>query len=317
MRVSRAPCDRYRRGAGGHCPRYFRCCSRTSRCRQSTAGIRDARPASPATQSADGPMFVRWQSDAAHFLRGSIIVKFRAGTSPAAQRAHARAGQRSATPRAALRDFDIVSIDRIGRSGSCGTRDSTAQPDVEYAQARYRVSPAFIPNDPLYSRQWNYPAIDMERAWDINPGRDDLDHGRRPRQRRGVPVGDRAATTRAASTSSVWPVCSRRSAPSTCRSRRRRISAGPIDSSHHATSSGTRRCRSISTVMARTWPARRPAHQQRRRRRRHGVQRPHHAGEGDRRRLGLHLQQPVPVAPTTWWRAGSDTPPTTAPMSST
>src|SRR5688500_19325183 len=28
----------------------------------------------------------------------------------------------------------------------------------------------FRPNDPFYSLQWNFPAIDMERAWDINPG---------------------------------------------------------------------------------------------------------------------------------------------------
>jgi serine protease len=26
------------------------------------------------------------------------------------------------------------------------------------------------PNDTLYSNQWNFPAIDMERAWDIQPG---------------------------------------------------------------------------------------------------------------------------------------------------
>ena len=26
------------------------------------------------------------------------------------------------------------------------------------------------PNDPRYSAQWNLPAIDLERAWDINPG---------------------------------------------------------------------------------------------------------------------------------------------------
>ena len=37
----------------------------------------------------------------------------------------------------------------------------------------------------------------------------------------------------------------------------------------------------------------RPAHQQQRRRRRHGLQRPADAGEGHRRRVGLHLQQPV------------------------
>ena len=45
-----------------------------------------------------------------------------------------------------------------------------AQPDVEYAQARYRARPLFTPNDPLYRLQWNFPVIDMERAWDINPG---------------------------------------------------------------------------------------------------------------------------------------------------
>jgi serine protease len=28
----------------------------------------------------------------------------------------------------------------------------------------------FVPNDPLYSEQWNFPAIDMEHAWDLNPG---------------------------------------------------------------------------------------------------------------------------------------------------
>jgi hypothetical protein len=26
------------------------------------------------------------------------------------------------------------------------------------------------PNDTLYANQWNFPAIDMERAWDIQPG---------------------------------------------------------------------------------------------------------------------------------------------------
>ncbi len=46
----------------------------------------------------------------------------------------------------------------------------SAHPDVEFAQARYRVHPTFVPNDPLYSRHWNFPDIDIERAWDINPG---------------------------------------------------------------------------------------------------------------------------------------------------
>jgi serine protease len=42
--------------------------------------------------------------------------------------------------------------------------------DVEYAQPRYRNHAMARPNDSLYSNQWNFPAIDMERAWDIQPG---------------------------------------------------------------------------------------------------------------------------------------------------
>ena len=37
------------------------------------------------------------------------------------------------------------------------------------------------PNDPFYDRQWNFPAIDMERAWDIQPQAGERDHRRRAR----------------------------------------------------------------------------------------------------------------------------------------
>ena len=48
-------------------------------------------------------------------------------------------------------------------------RTMSARPDVEYAQPAYLVHTDFVPNDTFYSRQWNLPAIDMERAWDIQP----------------------------------------------------------------------------------------------------------------------------------------------------
>jgi len=103
------------------------------------------------------------------YVRGSIVVKFRAGTTVAAQRAMlARAGA-TATSSPTYADFDLAAIDdAIDPETAAGTL--AAQPDVEYAQARYRVHPLFVPNDPLYSMQWNYPAIDMEGAWDINQG---------------------------------------------------------------------------------------------------------------------------------------------------
>ena len=111
----------------------------------------------------------RGQADAALFLRGSIIVKFRAGTTVGAQRAMLARVNGAASPALAYAAFDIVSIDPSDDPEAAASR-LAAQPDVEYAQARYRVRPAFVPNDPLYARQWNYPALDMERAWDINPG---------------------------------------------------------------------------------------------------------------------------------------------------
>jgi serine protease len=107
--------------------------------------------------------------DAEPFLRGSIIVKFRPGTTPDAQRAMLAQVDGSTTRPLSFANFDIVSIDAAADPESVASR-LDAQPDVEYAQARYHVHPAFVPNDPFYARQWNYPAIDMERAWDINQG---------------------------------------------------------------------------------------------------------------------------------------------------
>ncbi len=45
-----------------------------------------------------------------------------------------------------------------------------ARGDVEYAQADYRVYARFVPNDPLYNKQWGLPAINLERGWDVQRG---------------------------------------------------------------------------------------------------------------------------------------------------
>jgi serine protease len=130
-------------------------------------GIRDLDPPrAPGTRAtprtANAP-------DGVPFLRGSILVKFRPGTAADAQRAML-ARVKGVRTRAASDDpFDIVAIDAADDPEAVARR-LDLEPDVEYAQARYLVHPMFVPNDPLYGRQWNYPAIDMERAWDINPG---------------------------------------------------------------------------------------------------------------------------------------------------
>jgi serine protease len=128
-------------------------------------GLRDDQPRLPRTQ---GTTLVV-AADGERFIRGSIIVKFRPGTSPDAQRAMLSQVDGSIMPTLAYANFDIVSIAANADPEEAAQR-LDAQPDVEYAQARYRVYPQFVPNDPFYPRQWNYPALDMERAWDINPG---------------------------------------------------------------------------------------------------------------------------------------------------
>src|SRR5436190_5282234 len=107
--------------------------------------------------------------DGAPYLRGSIIVKFRPGTAPAAQRVMLERVAARTMDVPSYADFTIVRIDQ-NADPEAAAAALAQQPDVEYAQARYIVHPMFVPNDPLYSQQWNFSAIDMERAWDLNRG---------------------------------------------------------------------------------------------------------------------------------------------------
>jgi serine protease len=104
------------------------------------------------------------------YLAGSVIVKFKDGadrgaavSSTMAQVAGTSAEQPS------WADFEIVSI-ADNMDPEVAAAALRARGDVEYAQPRYLNHTMYRPNDPLYSNQWNFPAIDMERAWDIQPG---------------------------------------------------------------------------------------------------------------------------------------------------
>jgi serine protease len=130
-------------------------------------GLRDADFPRPAHTAATR----RWVADgrAGAYLRDSLIVRFRPGTLPSTQRALLAQVDATAGPAVSYADFDIVTL-ADGDDPEAVARRLSEQPDVEYAQARYRVRPMFVPTDPLYTQQWNFPQIDMERAWDINNG---------------------------------------------------------------------------------------------------------------------------------------------------
>jgi serine protease len=79
-----------------------------------------------------------------------------------------RAVHASSVQQPSYADFEIMQISP-DLDPEVAAAELQRQPDVEYAQPRYRNYPMLRPNDPLYDRQWNFPAIDMERAWDLQP----------------------------------------------------------------------------------------------------------------------------------------------------
>ena len=132
-------------------------------------GLRDQDPPRAARTGRDADRVRSASGDTLPYVRGSIIVKFkddatRGGISAATAQVAGTIADRSSWA-----DFDIVSIpaDADAEAAAGAMR---ARPDVEYAQPRYRNHAMARPNDTLYANQWNFPAIDMERAWDIQPG---------------------------------------------------------------------------------------------------------------------------------------------------
>jgi serine protease len=81
------------------------------------------------------------------YLPGSVIVKY------------------------ANRDsFEILDIPSTA-DAEAAAETLRSRSDVEYAQPRYFNHAMQVhPNDPMYSSQWNLPAIGMETAWTIQPG---------------------------------------------------------------------------------------------------------------------------------------------------
>src|ERR1041385_8707535 len=126
-------------------------------------------PSDPPRPPRSYPTDINVGTTGLPYLRGSIVVKFRPGTAPQAQRLIVDRVGASAMDTPSYADFTIVSIDE-NADPEAAAATIAQQPDVEFAQARYRLHPMFTPNDPLFPSQWNLRTLDMERAWDLNPG---------------------------------------------------------------------------------------------------------------------------------------------------
>jgi serine protease len=126
----------------------------------------------PTMSAARTAAFVAAASQRTEFLPGEVVVKFKDGVTADQQQ----------------RALDVVrsrpTVDSLEWAGPVAiVRDPTepdarqlaqrlaAQPEVEYAEPNYIRHHMFTPNDPLFAQyQWNFQAIDLPRAWDINKG---------------------------------------------------------------------------------------------------------------------------------------------------
>ncbi len=102
-------------------------------------------------------------------LPGAVIVKFRVAVDTETERHVAADAGATGVEHPSYADFAILTIDPHADPEAVARRLAT-RPEVEYAEARHRTTPLYVPNDPLYAQQWNLRELDMERAWDINLG---------------------------------------------------------------------------------------------------------------------------------------------------
>ena len=106
------------------------------------------------------------------FLPGEVLVKFKDGVGTEGQQ-RALDALRSRPSLSSFRWIGDVALlrDEVEWNANILSSQLTAQPEVAWAEPNYLSHFNATPNDPSYStRQWNFTAVDMPHAWDINSG---------------------------------------------------------------------------------------------------------------------------------------------------
>jgi len=139
-----------------------------------------------SAQSEDGPYrmlltperalaFVQAADRKLDYIPGEVLVKFKAGVGAAGQQ-RALGVLRSRPALSDLRWIGDVALvtDYTEWNATILATQLRAQPEVAYAQPNHLYRTNTTPNDPGFAeRQWNFAALDMERAWDLNAGASD------------------------------------------------------------------------------------------------------------------------------------------------
>lgn len=123
----------------------------------------------PAARAA---AFVDAASRGLDYLPGEVLVKFKDGVTPSRQQ-RALDAVRSRPSLDALEWSGEIAIlrDPSQPDANVLAAQLASQPEVLYAEPNYVRRHASTPNDTGFGpRQWNLQALDLPKAWDINPG---------------------------------------------------------------------------------------------------------------------------------------------------
>jgi serine protease len=137
--------------------------------RRPSAPARDPVPVMSAERTAE---FVDAAARGLDYLPGEVLVKFKDGaTVDQQQRALDVLRDRPSADRMEWTGDVAVLRDPGEPDARVLAERLASQPEVEYAEPNYIRHHLLTPNDTGYGpRQWNFPAIDLPRGWDINPG---------------------------------------------------------------------------------------------------------------------------------------------------
>jgi serine protease len=103
------------------------------------------------------------------YAAGHIVVKFAPGLSPESMQSLARDIGASGLDQPEFADFHYVSLPE-GLDPVAAAKKLAGRPGIVYSEPDPLLHLLFTPNDEYYSYQWNLQKLDMELAWDINPG---------------------------------------------------------------------------------------------------------------------------------------------------
>jgi len=121
--------------------------------------------------AASAQLLVQAWNNRLPYVPGEVLVKFKAGVASRQQQSvlsllRARPNERQETW---IGDVLLVRSTADLQSDVV-SQQLMRQPEVEWVQPNYVRRLNTTPNDPGYTRQWNFDAIKMPQAWDINAG---------------------------------------------------------------------------------------------------------------------------------------------------